>query len=107
MSVERLRAAEPLDEGPALLEASCCRRATIAGSRSMKAASWFATKGTSRTSATMKTRTKRTRMMSVAAEPAEAEPLQPVGEGIEQVGEREAGHEGQEDVAEDEQRPGP
>ena len=35
--------------------------------------------------------------------PAEPEPLQAVGDRVEQVGEREPGNEGQEDVAQDEQ----
>ena len=52
----------------------------------------------------MKTRTKRTRISRLDAQAPDADLLQPVGQGIEQIGQREARHERQEDAAQDEQQ---
>ena len=70
----------------------------------MKAVSWFATKGTASTRSEHDGEDEEAEDQERRPEPAEAEPLEAVGDGIEEVGERQAGDEGQEDVAQEVER---
>ena len=90
--------------GPPRSMASACSRATYWGSRSMKASSWCEQERHDQHQRQDEDEDEEDEDQERRPEPPEAEPLEAVGERVEEIGEREPGHEGQEDVAKDVER---
>ena len=105
MSASDLRAADALDAAarPARRRAPAAGR-RIAGSRSMKAVHLVKQEGHHQHQRQDEDEDEEDEDQERRPEPPDAEPLEAVGDGVEEIGEREPGDERQEDVAKDVER---